>query len=168
MHDSDVLQPETVRQGGLVRSDMVSDWFFHHLVQVLIDCTKQHTFMKPNKPLEPPTPRTSVLGLDRLAKEKRAAIADEGSRKKAKYDDDGNEPVFKGACVYSFQANSRTDELYQKQYPACQFVVIIYVEEARTPHHTQGVLPSQLADAWKNTEGTGTNSEVRDLGHLYK
>ncbi|GAW02727.1 pre-mrna splicing factor [Lentinula edodes] len=77
VHDSDVLQPETVRQGGLVRSDM------------------QHTFMKPNKPLEPPTPRTSVLGLDRLAKEKRAATADEGSRKKAKYDDDGNEPVFK-------------------------------------------------------------------------
>ncbi|KAJ4485361.1 pre-mRNA splicing factor [Lentinula aciculospora] len=77
VHDSEVLQPETVRQGGLVRSDL------------------QHTFTKPNKPLEPPTPRTSVLGLDRLAKEKRAASADEGSRKKAKYDVDGNEPVFK-------------------------------------------------------------------------
>ncbi|KAF9073957.1 P-loop containing nucleoside triphosphate hydrolase protein [Rhodocollybia butyracea] len=77
VHDSDVLQPETVRQGGLVRGDL------------------QHTFTKPLKPLEPPTPRTSVLGLDRLAKEKRAAIADEGSRKRMKFDDDGTEPVFK-------------------------------------------------------------------------
>ncbi|KIK68997.1 hypothetical protein GYMLUDRAFT_67703 [Collybiopsis luxurians FD-317 M1] len=77
VHDSEVLQPETVRHGGLVRTDL------------------QHTFKKPAKPLEPPTPRTSVLGLDRLAKEKRAAIAEEGSRKKAKYDDDGSEPVFK-------------------------------------------------------------------------
>ncbi|KAJ3788125.1 pre-mRNA splicing factor [Lentinula aff. detonsa] len=77
IHDSDVLQPETVRQGGLVRKDL------------------QHTFKKPTTPLEPPTPRTSVLGLDRLAKEKRAAIAEEGSRKKAKYDNDGNEAVFK-------------------------------------------------------------------------
>ncbi|KAE9384188.1 P-loop containing nucleoside triphosphate hydrolase protein [Gymnopus androsaceus JB14] len=63
VHDSDVLQPETARQGGLVRNDL------------------QHT--------------TSILGLDRLAKEKRAAVADEGSRKRPKFDDDGNEPVFK-------------------------------------------------------------------------
>ncbi|KAE9397860.1 pre-mRNA splicing factor [Gymnopus androsaceus JB14] len=77
VHDSDVLQPETARQGGLVRNDL------------------QHTFKKPARPLEPPTPRTSILGLDRLAKEKRAAVADEGSRKRPKFDDDGNEPVFK-------------------------------------------------------------------------
>ncbi|KAF5388813.1 hypothetical protein D9757_005588 [Collybiopsis confluens] len=78
VHDSEVLQPETVRQGGLVRNDL------------------QHTFRKPDKPLEPPTPRTSVLGLDRLAKEKRAAAAngEEGSAKRTKYDD-GAEPVFK-------------------------------------------------------------------------
>ncbi|KAF5393682.1 hypothetical protein D9757_000342 [Collybiopsis confluens] len=51
---------------------------------------------KLDKPLEPPTPRTSVLGLDRLAKEKRAAAAngEEGSAKRTKYDD-GAEPVFK-------------------------------------------------------------------------
>jgi hypothetical protein len=57
---------------------------------------QQHTFRKPAKPLEPPTPRTSVLGLDRLAKEKRAAktnAEDEGSRKKQRLDDDA---VFKG------------------------------------------------------------------------
>ncbi|KAF5353632.1 hypothetical protein D9757_012458 [Collybiopsis confluens] len=78
VHDSEVLKPETVRQGGLVRNDL------------------QHTLRKPDKPLEPPTPRTSVLGLDRLAKEKRAAAAngEEGSAKRTKYDD-GAEPVFK-------------------------------------------------------------------------
>ncbi|KAJ3770349.1 pre-mRNA splicing factor [Lentinula raphanica] len=78
VRDSDVLQPEPVRQGGLVRKDL------------------QHTFKKPTRTLEPPTPRTSILGLDRLAKEKRAALAEEneGSRKRARYDDD-SEPVFK-------------------------------------------------------------------------
>lgn len=63
-----------------------------------------HTFRAPAKPLEPPTPRTSVLGLDRLAHEKRAAAAilnGESSRKKAKlaFDDDegGTSNLFKGA-----------------------------------------------------------------------
>ncbi|KAI0638802.1 P-loop containing nucleoside triphosphate hydrolase protein [Trametes polyzona] len=80
VHDSDVLEPEPVRQGGLVRKDA------------------RHTFKQPTKPLAPPTPRASVLGLDRLAQEKRAAAAaanGEGSRKKARLDDDGDEPFFK-------------------------------------------------------------------------
>lgn len=62
-----------------------------------------HTFRAPAKPLEPPTPRTSVLGLDRLAHEKRAAAAalnGDSSRKKAKlaFDDDegGTSNLFKG------------------------------------------------------------------------
>ncbi|KDQ17564.1 hypothetical protein BOTBODRAFT_105454 [Botryobasidium botryosum FD-172 SS1] len=76
--DVDVLEPEPVRKGGLMRKDT------------------QHTFKQPAKRLEPPTPRTSVLGLDRLAKEKRAtaAIENSDSRKKPRYDD-SNEPVFK-------------------------------------------------------------------------
>jgi hypothetical protein len=50
--------------------------------------------------MEPPTPRASLLGLDILAQEKRAAAAiengnGEGSRKKPRLDD-GNEPFFKG------------------------------------------------------------------------
>jgi hypothetical protein len=72
-----------------------------------IDYTQQrHTFRQPAKRLEPPTPRTSLLGLDRLAKEKREAAADdknangEGSRKKPRLDD-GDEPFFKGAHVLS-------------------------------------------------------------------
>ncbi|KAF8665135.1 hypothetical protein AX16_000601 [Volvariella volvacea WC 439] len=78
VHDSEVLEPEPVRQGGLVRPD------------------KQHTFKRPDKPLEPPTPRPSLLGLDRLAKEKRAAAAEAfgDSRKRAKLEGD-SEPVFK-------------------------------------------------------------------------
>ncbi|KAF7367465.1 Pre-mRNA-splicing factor ATP-dependent RNA helicase PRP16 [Mycena sanguinolenta] len=79
VHDSDVLEPEPPRPGGLMmRTDA------------------RHTFRKPAKPLEPPTPRTSILGLDRLAQEKRAAAAngnDQGSRKKPRLDD--SEPVFK-------------------------------------------------------------------------
>lgn len=62
-----------------------------------------HTFRRPNKPLAPPTPRASVLGLDRLAQEKRAAAAaanGEGSRKKARLDDDGDEPHFKGTSAW--------------------------------------------------------------------
>ncbi|KAF9792261.1 P-loop containing nucleoside triphosphate hydrolase protein [Thelephora terrestris] len=71
IQDTDVLQPEPIRQGGLVRKDV------------------QHKFKQPAKPLEPPTPRTSVLGLDRLAKEKRAASAlEDGGRKRQKPDSD--------------------------------------------------------------------------------
>ncbi|KAJ7773015.1 P-loop containing nucleoside triphosphate hydrolase protein [Mycena metata] len=79
VHDSDVLEPEPARPGGLMRADT------------------RHTFRQPARPLEPPTPRSSLLGLDRLAQEKRAAAANgnvEGSRKKPRLDD-GSEPFFK-------------------------------------------------------------------------
>ncbi|KIJ45233.1 hypothetical protein M422DRAFT_227959 [Sphaerobolus stellatus SS14] len=76
VHDSDVLAPEPVRKGGLLtRGDA------------------RHTFKTPVN-LAPPTPRTSLLGLDRLAKDKRAAAAEangEGSRKRPRFD----EPSFK-------------------------------------------------------------------------
>ncbi|KAJ8088711.1 Pre-mRNA-splicing factor ATP-dependent RNA helicase PRP16 [Marasmius tenuissimus] len=93
VHDSDVLQPELVRQGGLVRRDT------------------QHTFKKPAaKPIEPPTPRRSVLGLDTLAKEKRAAQGSngdtDGSRKRQRLDD-GNEPVFKVPSMPMRHNNTR-------------------------------------------------------------
>ncbi|KAF8736643.1 hypothetical protein AX14_014214 [Amanita brunnescens Koide BX004] len=80
VHDSDVLQPEPARPGGLTRKDVV-----------------QHTFRQPAKPLAPPTPRASLLGLDRLAQEKRAAQDNGGqdaSRKKPRLDD-RKEPFFK-------------------------------------------------------------------------
>ncbi|KAH7108277.1 P-loop containing nucleoside triphosphate hydrolase protein, partial [Auriculariales sp. MPI-PUGE-AT-0066] len=80
--DSDVLAPEPVRKGGLVRSGT------------------QHTFRQPAKPLEPPTPRTSVLGLDRLAMQKRAekAAEAEASRKRPRQDD-GDGTRFKGKSI---------------------------------------------------------------------
>ncbi|KAJ8591344.1 P-loop containing nucleoside triphosphate hydrolase protein [Rhizopogon salebrosus TDB-379] len=75
VHDSEVLEPDPVRQGGLVRSDT------------------RHTFRQPAKPIEPPTPRGSLLGLDRLAKEKREqAISENGPRKKPRLN---NDTVFK-------------------------------------------------------------------------
>ena len=61
---------------------------------------QRHTFRAPAK-LEPPTPRTSVLGLDRLAKEKRTAATLDAARKKPRIDmpadSDVNQSVFKGA-----------------------------------------------------------------------
>ncbi|EKM60346.1 uncharacterized protein PHACADRAFT_83024 [Phanerochaete carnosa HHB-10118-sp] len=96
VHDSEVLEPDPVRAGGLVRQDA------------------QHTFRRPAKPLEPPTPRTSLLGLDKLAQEKReekraAAAAGSGeSRKKPRLDD--SEPRFK---VPSLPA-SRTANIRQR------------------------------------------------------
>ncbi|EJF55621.1 P-loop containing nucleoside triphosphate hydrolase protein [Dichomitus squalens LYAD-421 SS1] len=95
VHDSDVLEPEPVRQGGLMRKDA------------------KHAFRQPAKPLDPPTPRASVLGLDKLAQEKRALAAQangEGSRKRPKLDGDGDEPVFK---VPSLPA-SRTSHMRQR------------------------------------------------------
>lgn len=99
VHDSEVLEPEPERQGGLVRRDAVSLPFMprHCLKRTLTPRRHQrHTFRQPARPIQPPTPRTSVLGLDRLAQEKRAAAAanGEGSRKKPRLDD--GEPMFKG------------------------------------------------------------------------
>ncbi|KAG2069860.1 P-loop containing nucleoside triphosphate hydrolase protein [Suillus decipiens] len=71
VHDSEVLEPDPIRQGGLVRNDT------------------RHTFRQPAKPIEPPTPRGSLLGLDRLAKEKREqALSENGPRKKPRLNDD--------------------------------------------------------------------------------
>ncbi|KAG1889185.1 pre-mRNA splicing factor [Suillus subluteus] len=71
VHDSEVLEPDPIRQGGLVRNDT------------------RHTFRQPAKPIEPPTPRGSLLGLDRLAKEKREqALSENGPRKKPRLSDD--------------------------------------------------------------------------------
>lgn len=71
VHDSEVLEPDPIRQGGLVRNDT------------------RHTFRQPAKLIEPPTPRGSLLGLDRLAKEKREqALSENGPRKKPRLSDD--------------------------------------------------------------------------------
>ncbi|KAG2050187.1 P-loop containing nucleoside triphosphate hydrolase protein [Suillus hirtellus] len=71
VHDSEVLEPDPIRQGGLVRDET------------------RHTFRQPAKPIEPPTPRGSLLGLDRLAKEKREqALFENGARKKPRLNDD--------------------------------------------------------------------------------
>ncbi|KAG8761183.1 DEAH-box RNA helicase prp16 [Serendipita sp. 396] len=71
--DADVLEPEAPRMGGLVRPDL------------------QHTFRAPAKPIQPPTPRKSLLGLDKLAQEKRSAaqasMGAEETRKRTKLDD---------------------------------------------------------------------------------
>ncbi|KAF8876489.1 P-loop containing nucleoside triphosphate hydrolase protein [Infundibulicybe gibba] len=91
VHDSDVLEPEPVRQGGLVRKDTL----------ILLK--------QPAKPIEPPTPRASLLGLDQLARDKRAAAQEngqgDGSRKKPRLDD-GDEPFFKVPSVPAARAST--------------------------------------------------------------
>jgi pre-mRNA-splicing factor ATP-dependent RNA helicase DHX38/PRP16 len=91
--DTDVLQPEPVRQGGLLQRNMVSLVFFSNMI--VLNISQQHTFRKPAAPLEPPTPRMSVLGLDRLAIEKRAASSQGDENGKRQRLDDDREPRFK-------------------------------------------------------------------------
>ncbi|KAI5991285.1 pre-mRNA splicing factor [Pisolithus orientalis] len=86
VYDSEVLEPEPVRPGGLVQDD------------------KRHTFRQPAKPIEPPTPRGSLLGLDQLAREKREQQASEnGPRKKPRTNDDA---VFKVPSLPTSRANT--------------------------------------------------------------
>ncbi|KZP30384.1 hypothetical protein FIBSPDRAFT_726156 [Athelia psychrophila] len=138
VHDSEVLEPEPVRPGGLMRQDT------------------RHAFRQPAKPIEPPTPRASVLGLDRLASEKRAAAANEtvdGRRKRQRVDDDA-EPYFKAG-----NARQRVEE---------------------TPTHTGGVsetarrkLEEHRRNREKQKEGITSsnaprNDEPRGLGDFQK
>jgi pre-mRNA-splicing factor ATP-dependent RNA helicase DHX38/PRP16 len=122
-HDTDVLEPEPIRQGGLVRKDLVSletrGCSFRSLQFTDGRRAQQHTFRQPAKPLEPPTPRTSNLGLDRLAIEKRAAAAalqEDGNRKRQRADD--GEPHFKGTqnahnLFVPSHANNQTNEQFR-------------------------------------------------------
>jgi pre-mRNA-splicing factor ATP-dependent RNA helicase DHX38/PRP16 len=97
--DTDVLEPEPARKGGLLQKDMVSLVLFSN--RIVHNVNQQHTFRKPATPLEPPTPRVSALGLDRLAIEKRAAAAQEdGNRKRQRLDN--REPHFKGMQDFPF------------------------------------------------------------------
>ncbi|XP_006454836.1 hypothetical protein AGABI2DRAFT_61322 [Agaricus bisporus var. bisporus H97] len=102
--DSDVLEPPPVRQGGLQRLDT------------------RHTFQRPTRPLEPPTPRTSILGLDKLALEKRTAkenAISENGRKRPRIERD-DEPVFKGGyhSVPSLPASRSTARQRGEETPS--------------------------------------------------
>ncbi|KLO14565.1 P-loop containing nucleoside triphosphate hydrolase protein [Schizopora paradoxa] len=97
VHDSDVLEPEPLRKGGLVRSDT------------------QHTFRKPAKPIEPPTPRpagVSLLGLDRLAQEKRAAAAllESSDKKRQRTRDDSLFKMPTQPASRNFNARQRVED----------------------------------------------------------
>ena len=98
--DTDVLEPEPARKGGLLQKDMVS--LLLHSNFIVHNVGQQHTFRKPATPLEPPTPRVSTLGLDRLAMEKRAAAPQEDDNKKRRRLD-SREPHFKGEQAFLFQ-----------------------------------------------------------------
>ncbi|TFK99651.1 P-loop containing nucleoside triphosphate hydrolase protein [Pterulicium gracile] len=100
VHDSEVLEPEPERQGGLFRTDA------------------RHTFKTPAVKREPATPRTSLLGLDKLAKEKREN-GDEwaGSRKKQRLDDNGPASFKMPNLPASRNANFRQREADTPSHP---------------------------------------------------
>jgi pre-mRNA-splicing factor ATP-dependent RNA helicase DHX38/PRP16 len=81
VHESEVLAPETIRQGGLVRKEK----------------DKQHTFRAMT--VKEPGLGTSILGLDKLADEKRAranAGRDDLRKRRRLGDGDSEENAFKG------------------------------------------------------------------------
>lgn len=102
--ESDVLEPPPVRQGGLQRLDSVGSIFPTSCGLSLSNFLQQHTFKRPARPIEPPTPRTSILGLDKLALEKRTQAQENGNgngRKRFRIERD-DDPVFKGECHFKF------------------------------------------------------------------
>ena len=111
VHDSDILEPEPAREGGLTQKSKVMVRNYHRCSLARTYLLQRHTF---RKPLEPPTPRRSVLGLDRLAKEKRAEREEEESlqRKRPRLGDD---PVFKGVSPGSL-ATSHFDYIISSKF----------------------------------------------------
>ena len=79
VHGNGVLDPEIARPGGLTRSDTVG-YIHFFLVTGSQSCTETHSDNQLNR-CEPPTPRGSLLGPDRLAEERRdRANIENGSR----------------------------------------------------------------------------------------
>ncbi|QRV91670.1 Helicase associated domain (HA2) [Ceratobasidium sp. AG-Ba] len=153
VHDSEVLEPEPVRAGGLMRPD-----------------STRHTFRAPAK-LEPPTPRTSILGLDRLAKEKRVAATLEAARKKPRIDmpadGDLNQSVFKG-IILAIDAEIKADAALAPALPARLQNQNPRQRAEETPSHPGGLNDAarkRLEDYRKSREqreGMAAPRETRD------
>lgn len=141
VHDSDVLQPEPARAGGLLQKGDAVRGLSYLSLHDHLHRVQRHTFRQPARPIEPPTPRTSLLGLDRLAKEKRDARGlgpfagsnfdeHEGSRKRARLDG-GGDSFFKGMTLFTHRLRSSHPSF---QYPIC-LLERTTGREARRPHH---------------------------------
>lgn len=127
---------------------------------------KQHKFKPPARPLEPPTPRTSVLGLDRLAKEKRAASnLEDGDMKRQKLDSDR---LFKGAP-------SRETLPWLALFLTPKFQFPFYLDPALEIHDSEGtkhlrtraVCPKLGGRNSRSTAGTGIGREVTQNFHHF-
>ncbi|KAG6850177.1 hypothetical protein H0H93_016857 [Arthromyces matolae] len=144
VHDSDVLEPEPARPGGLMRMDT------------------RHTFRKPPKPIEPPTPRGSLLGLDKLAQEKRAVNnMNESSRKRPRLDGDF-EPHFKGLSFLDFDLEVRLKTIMK-----CPHYLLHATnmpgEGRKKRRPIPGVCQRLVNEDLRNTAGTRIDKEVRPL-----
>jgi len=173
VHDStDVLVPEPARPGGLFqRTDSVCHKFLSMSTcnrSIVCISFQLHTFRKPARPLEPPTPRSSILGLDRLAKEKRAAAeADksnaDSSRKRIKLD--GTEdPVFKGLYLINDELSFQLihNQKFQTSPPQSRRICD---KEARKLPRTQVDYLMSVVKGWKNTAKIVTDNAVSALSH---
>ncbi|KAF8497258.1 putative PRP16-RNA-dependent ATPase [Russula emetica] len=143
IEDTDILQPELVRQGGLVQRNKVCPTLFSNLVVHNI-LGQQHVFRKPPAPLEPPTPRVSVLGLDQLAIAKRAASSQgDGNGKRQRLD--SREPRFK---VPSLPASRMSHSIRRRaedtpSHPGGLSVegrVLLEAHRRRRDHKQEGIL----------------------------
>jgi pre-mRNA-splicing factor ATP-dependent RNA helicase DHX38/PRP16 len=125
-------------------------------VLLLLSFVQRHTFKRPTRPLEPPTPRTSILGLDKLALEKRTAQAqengNENGRKRPRTERD-NDPVFKGECHSKLYWCLANNKYTVPSLPASRSTVRQRGEE--TPSNPGGISESarrRLEEHRKNRE----------------
>jgi len=111
VHDSDVLQPEPQRPGGLQAGLQVC--CIPTSNYSVLSWLQRHTFKRPAKPLEPPTPRTSILGLDRLAMEKRASAAlERDSNKRPRLDEGAHFKGEQGSLSSAHHSRSLQSQTY--------------------------------------------------------
>lgn len=92
VYDSEILAPDPDRRGGLIRSEN----------------GKQHVFKAPSRP-NGAAPTSSLLGLDKLAIEKRAAANSQSDdTRKRKRDDLDGPAKFKGFIYASTRLSARS------------------------------------------------------------
>lgn len=124
---------------------------------------KQHKFKQPAKPLEPPTPRTSVLGLDRLAREKRAALTPEdGDRKRQKLESD---KLFKGVEPRNTSLICLLAYTQVKFLPFLDPALDTHDNGETKPLHTLAVCLRQGGRNSRSTVGIGIGREVTPNVH---
>jgi pre-mRNA-splicing factor ATP-dependent RNA helicase DHX38/PRP16 len=122
-----------------------------------------HRFRQPASSSQPLSPRTSVLGLDRLAQDKRSASASDRPlpSKKARLDD-GDKPIFKSMSTDGFLSTSSFLSGYVT-VPALPVAHTLYSRQRgdETPSH-----PGGLSEAGRNKLAEYRRNREKQKGQL--